>query len=302
MSNEATEDAASDTAISFAEFLESVPPGQMKPIEELRSFGLFDLQHNPRNPSRPVAYLRTPELSMHCTNDECGGLRFFRRSSSGSTFMGALEVAPGVGTSDIFINYTCSNCQKSQKTFSLRMSFPTRDDVFGDCIKFGEIPPYGSLTPTRLLRLFGEDRGIFLKGRQCENQGLGIGAFCYYRRIVEGHKNQILDEILKVAKKVAPEMVEAFEAAKNENQFLRAIESIKGAIPPALLIDGHNPLTLLHAALSRGLHAKTDARCLELAHDVRLVLADLAERIGQALKDEAELAAAISRLTKPDEA
>jgi hypothetical protein len=39
MSNEATEDAASDTAISFAEFLESVPPGQMRRIEDPRKCG-----------------------------------------------------------------------------------------------------------------------------------------------------------------------------------------------------------------------------------------------------------------------
>jgi hypothetical protein len=61
---------------------------------------------------------------------------------------------------------------------------------------------------------------------------------------------------------------------------------------------GDNPLILLHSALSEGLHAQTDEQCLELAQAVRVVLAELAERIGQALKDEAELNAAISRLMK----
>ncbi len=213
---------------------------------------------------------------------------------------GNIDVPPGVGIVDKFLQYTCSNCAEREKTFALRIAFPLRNDKFGDCIKFGEIPTYGPPTPTRLLRLFGEDREIFLKGRRCENQGLGIGAFSYYRRIVESHKNQILDEIIKVASKVAPEMVGAFEAAKNENQFLRAIEAVKGVLPQTLLINGHNPLTMLHSALSAGLHEQPDERCLDLAHDVRVVLADLAERIGQALKDDAELTAAISRLTKPD--
>jgi hypothetical protein len=53
---------------------------------------------------------------------------------------------------------------------------------------------------------------------------------------------------------------------------------------------------LLHSALSEGLHAQTDEQCLELAQAVRVVLAELAERIGQALKDEAESNAAITRL------
>jgi hypothetical protein len=63
-----------------------------------------------------------------------------------------------------------------------------------------------------------------------------------------------------------------------------------------LLIDGHNPLTLLHTALSEGLHAQSDEDCLEFASDIRVVMTELADRISQALKDEAELKSAISRL------
>jgi hypothetical protein len=207
-------------------------------------------------------------------------------------------VPPGTGIADRIVDFTCSNCGEGQKTFALRLFFPLSDGYFGDCIKFGEFPTYGPPTPTRLLRLFGTDRETFLKGRRCENQGLGIGAFTYYRRIVESHKNQILDEIIKVAAKVAPGMVEMLEDAKNENQFLKSIDSVKHSIPQSLLINGHNPLMLLHSALSEGLHAQTDEQCLELAQAVRVVLADLAERIGQALKDEAELNAAVTRLMK----
>lgn len=148
----------------------------------------------------------------------------------------------------------------------------------------------------RLLTLFGKDRQLFLKGRRSESHGLGIGAFSYYRQIVEGHKDRLLDEIIKVAKKVAPDMVAGLEAAKAENQFSKAVSSVKDGLPPVLFIDSHNPLTLLHSALSEGMHAATDEECLQAAHDVRVVLAELAERIGAALKDQAELNAAISRL------
>ena len=91
--------------------------------------------------------------------------------------------------------------------------------------------------------------------------------------------------------------MKTLEAAKEEVQFKKALASVKDAIPQALLIDGHNPLTMLHTALSDGLHQQNDERCLELAHDIRVVLIELAERMGQALKDEAELNAAIKRLT-----
>jgi hypothetical protein len=38
-------------------------------------------------------------------------------------------------------------------------------------------------------------------GRRAENQGMGIGAFAYYRRVVENQKNRIIAEIKRVAEK-----------------------------------------------------------------------------------------------------
>jgi len=166
------------------------------------------------------------------------------------------------------------------------------------------MPEYGPPTPARLIKLIGPDRELFLKGRRCENQGLGVGAFVYYRRVVESQKNRILDEIIKVANKVgaSSEQLKTLNAAKSEVQFSRALADMKDAIPQALLINGHNPLTLLHSALSDGLHARSDQHCLETATSVRVVLAELSERLGQALKDEAELNNALARLMAPRDA
>src|SRR5271170_145391 len=91
-------------------------------------------------------------------------------------------------------------------------------------------------------------------------------------------------------------MIAELEKARKETQFSKAIESIKPAVPQALLIDGHNPLTLLHNALSEGMHAQTDEECLELATSIRVVLTDLVERMANVLKDHAELKAAVNKL------
>jgi hypothetical protein len=48
------------------------------------------------------------------------------------------------------------------------------------------------------------------------------------------------------------------------------------------------------------LHEKTDTECLELAKSIRVVLTELADRISQALKDEAELISAVSRLLEKE--
>lgn len=276
-----------EEAISFAEFLESTPPSNFTDIIELTT------KEYAQNGAFRGYLLVTPEIQLHCPDDACNGTRFFR-----STTPPKVQI-PDIRSELVYIYYICSNCRRTSKVFSL-WAKRNLEKKSGVCLKFGELPVYGPPTPARLIKLIGPDREVFLKGRRCENQGLGIGAFVYYRRVVENQKNRILEEVIKVSKKLnAPsEQIGILEAAKAETQFSKSLSGVKDAIPQALLINGHNPLTLLHSALSEGLHEKTDEECLDIAHNVRVVLADLSERLAQALKDEAELNHAISKLMK----
>jgi hypothetical protein len=148
--------------------------------------------------------------------------------------------------------------------------------------------------------MLGRNRDLFMKGRRCESQGLGIAAFAYYRRVVEDQRSSIIGEIVRVATLINanPETIDVLREAQTEKRFSNSIEMIKEAIPESLRIQGHNPLTLLHDNLSIGLHAKSDEECLEIATAVRVVLAELADRLTSALKDEAELSKALTKLLK----
>ena len=66
--------------------------------------------------------------------------------------------------------------------------------------------------------------------------------------------------------------------------------------PESLLINGQNPLKLLHAPRSEGLHDLSDERCLELATSIRVVLTELTDHISRALHDKKELDEAVNRL------
>lgn len=273
------------TLTPLAEFLESTPPGSVSNVSSLAKRTTY----SGGNYAGHLFY--APDIQLHCPHDACNGMRFFRFSDRERS-----RVADD--TWDYFYaTYKCSNCQQTKKTFSLA-ACRDKGEESGQCYKFGELPGYGPPTPARLMKLVGPDRELFLKGRRCENQGLGIGAFVYYRRVVEGQKNRILDEIIKVSNKLsAPaEALAKLEAAKKESRFTQALVDVKDAVPQSLLIDGHNPLLLLHAALSDGLHERTDEHCLEIATSVRVILAELAERLSQALKDEAELSRALAKL------
>ena len=269
---------AKPAPIALEQFLEATPPGQYADISVHRnvyqdnSVG-FDL----------------PTVQLFCTHDGCNGIRFFDTSAEIN-----LKVLK-----DCFWTYNCRNCKTSKKTFSVRVSYDAGTKVL-TLLKYGEVPGFGPPTPARVRSLVGSEGDYYFKGLKAENQSLGIAAFAYYRRIVEHQKDKIFDEIIRVAERLgeSPDLIAQLQAAKKETQFTSAVDSIKLAIPQVLRIDGHNPLTLLHSALSEGLHAQSDAECLELATSIRIVLTEFVERVGIALKNDAELKTAVSRLFK----
>lgn len=277
------EDTTQPTQVSFAEFLESHPPGSLVPLPDL-------------NANTGGAWqLSRPELQLHCDSEACGGNRIFRCSDPHG-FIG-----PDRGWLRVFMVYVCRNCGRSQKTYALLLL--GTGDASGQAYKIGEHPAFGPPVPSRVISLIGPDRDLFLRGRNSENQGLGIGAFAYYRRVVENQWQRLVGEVISVAKHIGarPETLAVLEAASKENQFSRAVEQVKDAIPEVLLVRGHNPLTLLHRALSEGLHSRTEEECLSLASSIRVILTELAERIGIALKDEQELRDAVSRLLRREQ-
>jgi hypothetical protein len=154
--------------------------------------------------------------------------------------------------------------------------------------------------PSKLISLIGPEKDYFLKGRRAENQGLGIGAFAYYRRVLESQKVRIIDEIIKAAKRLsaAEDVLNELNQARSETRFRDALQKLNHALPQAIMLNGHNPLTLLHAALSEGLHAQTDEDCLALATKIRIIMAAFAERLSSALEDNAELNSAVAQLVR----
>jgi hypothetical protein len=62
------------------------------------------------------------------------------------------------------------------------------------------------------------------------------------------------------------------------------------------LIDGQNPLKLLHPVLSDSIRDRTDEEALEIASEIRLLLMNLAERIALAKTQSAELKQTVAKL------
>lgn len=268
---------------SFKDFMENTPPSSAVIVTD-------SVRVKKNEYAQETLYGKFDELELYCSDKKCSGVRVFRCTNS--TIDTLSIVAKRFG----YVTYTCSNCNNSSKTFSVVIQ--AIDGSLSEMYKFGEFPVFGPHIPSKVSTLIGPDRDMFFKGRRCESQGLGVGAFVYYRRVIESQKARIFDEIIKVANTISPgdAIVAELEQAKNETQFSKAISKIRTALPQVLLINGQNPLSLLHTALSDGLHDQTDEHCLELASSIRIVLAELADRMAQAIKDNQELSTAVKRL------
>jgi hypothetical protein len=277
---------------------------QGKPKEQLLPWVTFLEEYPVRSQQKVSGYyylagyesLRKsrPTLRLYC--EKCEGVRKFdgewQRSDD------AKERTPF----DDFLVYTCRDCREYKKHYCL-CSCRTDDSGNGEAVKIGEYPELNISIPPSLPKLLGDDYSYFIEGLKCEKQGLGVGAYAYYRRVVENQKNRLFEEVLKVAKKlnVKAEMIERIEAAIKENQFAKAVDMVKDALPESLLVDGHNPFKLLYKALSIGIHNQPDEECLKIAHNIRIVLTDLSERIKSALSEQKELQSAVSALLKFNE-
>jgi hypothetical protein len=234
-----------------------------------------------------------PEIRMHCP--VCDAVMLFECTGRPSSYWekGAWR--------QLWATYTCKHCENFNTAFALLMR--AESPIVPDWLvqKVGQHPPHGPRVPARVIKLIEPEREQFLKGRRAESQGFGIGAFGYYRRVVESQRDRLLDAIITAAERtnVPADKVEGLRKARAETRFKESMKLAEEALPDSLFINGHNPLKILHGALSEGLHELSDEDCLNRAEAVREVLTALAERLSEVTKEQASLTAALEKLRAP---
>ena len=264
-------------------FLELEPPNTPVRIPELAE----QVRNKYDQTNWKVRRVAPKLLQLHCDVDD--GVRRFDASE---------ENSPGQGFQ--FLTYVCRDCGRSNKTYALvtELLESNSGEHTVEIMKLGEYPPFSAPISARIQKLLGkDDLELYRQGSRSEAQGLGIGAATYFRRIVDSHWQLLVTELQQAAEKLGHADLAVFDNALKETQFSSAVEMLKDAIPDKLLIlNGENPLTLLHSPLSVQLHGLTDEECLQQAADIRTVLTALLENIPDVLKDQEDLKNAANRL------
>jgi len=282
--NELISDQKEEETVPWKSFLESYPPNRLFRVEEMAFSGTH----------RYIWYVSTPDLSLFCNSDSCGGMRVFSNTSD--------SVALGVcDWQEVFMTFTCRNCKKGVKYFAM-LVYRDEDDQ-GEAFKIGEWPPHGARIHSHVKSLVGSSHEVFLKGRRSENQAMGIGAFSYYKRVVEEQVGSFLDQIIRVSESVQspPEVMTQLEKAKKEKELSKMAEEINQVIPDALRMEGHDPLSLLNEALTKAEKAQSDEEYLELAKSIRVILTHLGSKIHQMLNEGADIKKTVDLLTPTQE-
>jgi len=180
----------------------------------------------------------------------------------------------------LLARYLCAGCKEFGRLFILETG---KADGKRFIRKIGQKPDWEAALEPRLAKALGSRETLFRRGVDCESSGYGIGAFAYYRRLVE----DILDELLNMI----PPLLEGEAKAKYVEALGRTsatpvaqdkIALVKDLLPANLRPGGINPLQILYDALSAGLHAHTDEDCLELAGAVREALVYLMDELKRA--------------------
>lgn len=237
-----------------------------------------------------VPTLTVPAIHLYCPN-----------CASGNTFTTVLTLISAkhrnrsqtIRVPDLLsgrlglVESLCASCKDYFQFFILYF-----DEELKYVMKVGQFPSWSISIEKHLEKVLGKHENIYRKGRVCESQGYGIGAYAYYRRIVEN----IIDDLLKLIEGLFDEdtekkrFVEALKDVQASTVAKDKIALVKELLPPTIRPDGMNPLSILHDTLSAGIHVMSDEECLEKAIDIREILIYLVEQIG--LANEAKLSSA----------
>jgi len=188
--------------------------------------------------------------------------------------------------------YLCMSCQRTFRYFLIKLDVAKKY-----IMKVGQDPAWEITPDKNLISMLGSHPENYKKGLICESQGYGIGAFAYYRRIVEEIIDGLLDDIVDLLPDEGRDRyLMALEKTKNTIVTQEKIDLVKNLLPPILRPSGMNPLSTLHSVLSEGLHAQSDDDCLEIAMTVREVLTFLVTQIATTKNSSSNFTASMQRL------
>ena len=132
-------------------------------------------------------------LELYCMN--CKSSRPFKEyRSSGGGAPGSTPPPPPPKSGQLRYHVSCAGCGRVSYDFYAEYDAPRHR-----IRKIGQLPPWSIAIDPEVEEFLGESAEDFKKGKICESQGYGIGAYAYYRRVLESSFRLVLDRLREEA-------------------------------------------------------------------------------------------------------
>lgn len=146
--------------------------------------------------------------------------------------------------------------------------------------KIGQFPPFERNPEKEVLDyLTDEDKDNYKKALSNLAVSYGIGAFSYFRRIIENEIKRIVKDISQLEFENTDKVKNAWRQYEQNHQMANLIENIYEYLPRSLKEMGDNPIKLLHQQLSGGIHEYSETECLDKAKQVDILLRYVIKRV-----------------------
>lgn len=240
-----------------------------------------------------ITSIKNPSVHMYC--QVCESEQTFNFQTQNWAYNSGHHPANVSSSGQIlFLNYLCTGCHCFRRVFVIKIS-----EECDYVLKVGQYPEIDISIDKELLKTMGEYSALYKRGLICEAQGYGIGAYAYYRRIVELIIDDLIDNIYELIDDEKKEDYErALQKTKETQNTSEKIKLIKDLLPSSLRPDNMNPLGILYGLLSEGIHNKSDDECIDIAQEIQNIIVFLIKHIIRSKDEKKEFTESMKKILK----
>jgi len=186
----------------------------------------------------------------------------------------------------VHIHGICQSCKKNIE-FLLKAtsdkSWEERDSGITILLqKIGQFPGY-DIEPEQILQkyLTAEDVSNYKKALTTLSVNYGIGAYAYFRRIIENEIKRIIKDFSELEFDGVENVRQAYRNFESDHQMAKLIDVVNKYLPNSFKDLGDNPIRLLYEQLSGGIHQFSEEECIEKAKFIDVLLKYVIKKVNE---------------------
>jgi len=254
--------------------LEAIAPMRQDQLEDFISRAMLYERYNTELPEL-VRNISPRIVLFHC--GICKAERPFNAEKGDTWHMpvdrrhiersGPLSQGLSANMSGIYEFYfTCSGCHRNVFVAWIEFNYEERY-----IRKVGQSIAWRINLEKELEKDLGEDAELYKKALILLSQSYGIGACAYLRRIIENQINPLLQILYEMRQHEGAETSELEQIAETmrRKDFTSKVEMAAAILPDSIMIDGDNPVKLMHDRLSVNLHSLPEEEVIPIARALK---------------------------------